>query len=184
MVRDAGHRFRCTLLGEDGPELPAIRAAILRHGLEEQIEIRGPVTHAELREIYAASTIFVLPCLIAGDGDRDGIPNVLAESMAMGLPVVTTAVSGIPEIVDDGRNGVIVPPADVAALAGRIGDLLDDPALRRRLGAAARQTICDRFDSRRTTLALQALFEGVGAGPHVAPGAHGAHGADCRAAGA
>jgi glycosyltransferase involved in cell wall biosynthesis len=179
MARDAGHRFRCTLLGEEGPELPAIRAAILRHGLEAQVELRGPVTHAELREIYASSTLFVLPCLIAGDGDRDGIPNVLAEAMAMGLPVITTAVSGIPEIVDDGHNGLIVPPADVAALARRISELLGDAALRQRLGAAARQTICERFDSRRTTLALQALFEGVGAASHVA---HHPREADCRAA--
>ncbi len=178
MARDGGHRFRCTLLGEDGPELPAIRAAIVRHALQDQVEIRGPVTHAELRELYAAATIFVLPCLIAGDGDRDGIPNVLAEAMAMGLPVVTTAVSGIPEIVDEGRNGLIVPPADAAALARCISQLLGDPALRRRLGAAARQTICERFDSRRTTLALQALFLGAGAG--ATP--HDAHDVDCQAA--
>lgn len=101
----------------------------------------------------------MLPCLIAGDGDRDGIPNVLAEAMAMGLPVVTTAVSGIPEIVSDGVDGAIVPPADAPALAVALEALLADPARRARLGAAARRTgICERFDSRRTTLELQALL--------------------------
>lgn len=157
-LRDAGQRFRCTLLGEDGPERPAIEARIAELGLHGIVELRGPVTHAELREIYAASTLFVLPCLIAGDGDRDGIPNVLAEAMAMGLPVVTTAVSGIPEIVSDGVDGAIVPPADAPALAVALEALLADPARRARLGAAARRTICERFDSRRTTLELQALL--------------------------
>lgn len=157
-LHESGVRLRCLLLGEDGDQLPQIRATIAARGLADVVTIRGPVTHDELRELYSAATIFALPCLVAADGDRDGIPNVLAEAMAMSLAVVTTDVSGIPEIVADGVNGVVVPERDAAALAQAIGGLLADPERRQRLGAAARETICTRFDSRRTTLALQSLF--------------------------
>ncbi len=158
LARDAGHRFRCLIVGEDGGELPVIRQLIQQYDLGERIEIRKPVTHRELRDLYAAASMFVLPCLVAGDGDRDGIPNVVAEAMAMTLPVITTPVSGIPEIVLDGSNGKCVPPADAPALAAAIGELLESPDVRARLGTAARATICTCFDARRTTVALQQLF--------------------------
>lgn len=167
----AGAKFRCLLVGEDGGELPKIRAAIAAHGLAEVVTIQGPVTHDELRELYARASLFTLPCLVAADGDRDGIPNVLAEAMAMALPVVTTAVSGIPEIVTDGHDGLVVPERDADALAHAIGGLLADPARRATLGAAARATICRQFDSRRTTVALRSLLAAHGAGCS----AHGGH---------
>ena len=96
--------------------------------------------------------------------------------MATGLPVVTTPVSGIPEIVVDGRNGLLVPERDAAALAAAIGGLLDDPVRRAAIGAAARATICDCFDSSTTTRALLRLFEAevgvvASAGPLGVPSA-------------
>ena len=99
-----------------------------------------------------APHVFALPCQVMEDGDRDGFPNVLAESMAMGVPVVSTAISGIPEMIDDGVHGLLVEPRDPAG-AGRGAAPRARPT--RRCTAAwrspARQRICERFDSRRTT---------------------------------
>ena len=116
----------------------------------------------QLRAAYQDADLFVLPCRVVEDGDRDGIPNVLAEAMAMELPVVSTTVSGIPEIVRDGENGLYGGARRSAiGLAGAIGRLLDDPLLARRLGVAARRTITRVFDSSVTTEDLGGLFEGA-----------------------
>lgn len=158
-LRDAGQRFRCVIVGEPGEQGDALRAAISAHRLDGVVTLQGAVKHDQLRELYARAALFVLPCLVAANGDRDGIPNVLAEAMAMGLPVVTTPVSGIPELVEDGRNGVFVKEADDHSLAQAIGTLLSAPRERERLGMAARKTILEVFDARRTIGALDALFE-------------------------
>jgi glycosyltransferase involved in cell wall biosynthesis len=92
------------------------------------------------------------------DGDRDGFPNVLAESMAMGVPVVSTRISGIPELIEDGEHGLLVEPRDPDALANALRRVIDDDELHARLAAAGRRRICEQFDSRRTTLALRDLF--------------------------
>jgi glycosyltransferase involved in cell wall biosynthesis len=157
-VRDTGQAFRAVLVGEDGGEAQALREQVVRLGLEPCVEFAAPMDHSRLRQLYGAASLFVLPCLVAADGDRDGIPNVIAEAMSMGLPVVTTSVSGIPELVADGHNGVVVPERDAGAIADAICGLLHDPARRDAIGRAARDTICERFDSRSTTRALLELF--------------------------
>jgi glycosyltransferase involved in cell wall biosynthesis len=95
---------------------------------------------------------------VADDGDRDGIPNVLVEAMAMGLPVVSTDISGIPELIEHRANGLLVPQKNSGALAAAIEELLNNPELRRQLGRAARVTVCHHFDSRRNIQALTELF--------------------------
>ena len=92
------------------------------------------------------AALFVLPSVTAHDGDRDGIPNVILEAMAMGLPVVSTRQSGIPEAVQDGRTGLLVPPRDARALADALAALLLDVDLRTRLGAAGRERAASTFD--------------------------------------
>jgi glycosyltransferase involved in cell wall biosynthesis len=158
-LQQRGLKFCCVILGEKGDQLEAIRAQIDMLGLTKHIELRGPVTHDQLRETYAQASVFVLPCLVAADGDRDGIPNVLAEAMAMGLPVVTTAISGIPELVDAGAEGLVVSQRDATALAAALERILTDADLRAALGAAARAKVCRMFDSRKTTRELKALFD-------------------------
>lgn len=158
-LRDAGYAFRCLIVGEEGGQSSLIREMIASHALQSDFDIQGPVTHDALRAIYARASVFVLPCLVAADGDRDGIPNVLAEAMAMGLPVITTPVSGIPEIVRDGENGLFVAPQNAADLAAALARVLKDPALRAALGRAARATIEEIFDASRTTRALKSMFE-------------------------
>jgi glycosyltransferase involved in cell wall biosynthesis len=99
-----------------------------------------------------------LPCRVDEDGDRDGIPNVLIEAMACGVPIVTTAVSGIPEIVDDGVTGLIVPVNDPASTADAIERLARDPALARRISANAAAQVRERFDGDRLAADLARLF--------------------------
>jgi glycosyltransferase involved in cell wall biosynthesis len=168
LLRQRGVDFRCVILGEKGDQLEPIRAQITAQGLARQIDLRGPVTHNELRDMYTQASVFVLPCLVAADGDRDGIPNVLAEAMSMALPVVTTAVSGIPELVDADKDGLVVPERDADALAAALERVLTDRDLRERLGAAARAKVCRIFDSRETTRALKALFDRAMNEAHVA----------------
>jgi glycosyltransferase involved in cell wall biosynthesis len=157
-LRKANVPFRLKIIGEKGDQSEFIRSKVRDLSLDDAITLHGPVTHDELQGIYHESTIFALPCLIAADGDRDGIPNVLAEAMATGLAVVTTAVSGIPELVRNGVDGLMVPERDPQALATALQSLLQDEAQRKRLGAAARSRVCEVFDSHKTTQQLKKLF--------------------------
>lgn len=158
LLRARGLDFECLIVGEDGDASAAVRTLIAARGLQDVVRLHGAVTQAELRGFYARAHAFALPCQVMADGDRDGFPNVLAEAMAMGVPIVSTRISGIPEMVDDGVHGLLVEPRDPLALADALGRVLGDPALHAALAAAARQRICERFDSRRTTVALRDLF--------------------------
>jgi glycosyltransferase involved in cell wall biosynthesis len=116
-----------------------------------------------------SADLFVLPCVRARDGATDVTPNSLLEAMALGLPVVSTTLAAIPEIVDDGVDGVLVPPGHAASLAAAMERLLADPALRRRLGDAARQKVRQRFDAARNAPARLAIFgfTSTSAGPRA-----------------
>jgi glycosyltransferase involved in cell wall biosynthesis len=96
--------------------------------------------------MYQQAAIVALPCIVSKNGDRDGIPNVLVEALYMGLPVISTPISGIPELISTEVNGLLVPPQDSAALANALARLLDDPELRNRLGTTGRQMVLERFD--------------------------------------
>jgi glycosyltransferase involved in cell wall biosynthesis len=161
-LKSRGLSFVCRIVGEDGSAGPALRAQIQALGLQNEVRIEGAMTQDALRALYRRAHAFALPCRVMEDGDRDGFPNVLAEAMAMGVPVVSTSISGIPEMIDDGVHGLLVPPSDVDALAGALADalqrLLTEPGTHARLAAAARTRICQRFDSRRTTRELRDLL--------------------------
>jgi glycosyltransferase involved in cell wall biosynthesis len=157
LLKQRGASFRCLIVGEDGDAGDALRAQIAALNVGDVVQLLGAVAQDALREIYRGAHAFALPCRITADGDRDGFPNVLAEAMAMGVPVVTTPISGIPEMIDDGKHGLLVD-GDAASLADAIERLLTDTALHAHLAGAARERICERFDSRRTTLALRDLF--------------------------
>ncbi|MEZ4732243.1 MAG: glycosyltransferase [Caldilineaceae bacterium] len=159
LLRDRGHHFCCRIVGQRDEQSALVQQLIDAGDLHEIIHLQGGVTQEELRQIYQEATIFTLPCLVVDNGDRDGIPNVLAEAMATALPVVSTNISGIPEIVQDGVNGLLAPPKDAVALAAALERLLLDPALRRQLGQAARTTITEVFDAWQTTVALRNLFQ-------------------------
>jgi glycosyltransferase involved in cell wall biosynthesis len=158
LLKDRGYRFQCQIIGGPGPCAQQVASLIRELALEDVVELRPALTQEELREVYRQATLFVLPCQIADNDDRDGIPNVLVEAMASGLPVVSTNISGIPELIEHGVNGLLTPQKDAGALAGAIARLLDAPALRRELGDRAREKVCRSFDAESNILALHRLF--------------------------
>jgi glycosyltransferase involved in cell wall biosynthesis len=135
-----------------------------RVGLAERIEWRGARPQPEVLAAYRAADIFVLAAKIAPDGDRDGLPNVLMEAQSQGLACVATALSGIPELIEDGATGLLVPPADPAALAASLARLIADPASRARLGAAGERRVRRNFDA---DTAIEALARRFGLAPPV-----------------
>lgn len=137
--------FDLTIVGE-GPDRVALEDRVAARGLTGVVHLPGRTTHAELPALYRSADIVVAPSVVDGKGDRDGLPNVVLESMACGRPLVASDVAAIASAVEHGRNGVLVPPADAAALAGAIRDLAADPARRVRIGAAARATAEERFE--------------------------------------
>src|SRR5262249_20949455 len=140
IVASRGVTFECRIFG-GGPLSIALRDQAADAGIAHLLHVGGARTQQDLVQEYARADVFALSPVVTGGGDRDGGPNVLIEAMACGVPVVATAISGIPELIEDGVTGLLVPPDDPAALAGAIERLLGDPALRRRLGEAGQRRV-------------------------------------------
>jgi len=157
LLRERGLDYRCTVLG-DGPQRALAQERIRRHGLEQHVVLGGVVYQEQVRGRLAQADVFALPCVVASDGDMDGIPVALMEAMALEIPVVSTTVSGIPELVEDGVSGLLVAPGDADALADALERLLIDPDLRRSLGQAGRRRVLEQFDVDRSAAQLAALF--------------------------
>lgn len=155
VLKQKGYSFQCQIIGE-GPLRPALEQQIRDLQLESCVVLCGALPHELIVQEYQRSILFVLPCITASDGDRDGIPNVILEALAMQLPVVSTRHSGIPEVVSDGVNGLLVPPADVPLLVSAMERLLNDSALRAQMGARGRQTVMEKFDITRNANRLLA----------------------------
>jgi glycosyltransferase involved in cell wall biosynthesis len=156
-LKDQGYNFTCRIVGE-GPQRPLLEQTIRQQALTESVELVGAATHEHVIKMYQQATIVSLPCIIATNGDRDGIPNALMEALYMQIPVVSTPVSGISELVSEEKNGLLVPPQDTYALAAALARLLDDSSLRSRLGQAGRRTIIERFDLVKNAQCLIDLF--------------------------
>lgn len=161
LLRDRGVEFEALVVGEPGEAEPLVRQRIEATGLADRLRVTGALTQDQLVEQYRRSTVFALPCRVMDDGDRDGIPNVLMEALVCGLPVVTTPISGIPELVEDGVTGLFVPPDDAPALADALGRLLADPALAVRLAEQGRRTVLTRFDADAMAHRMVDLLGGV-----------------------
>jgi colanic acid/amylovoran biosynthesis glycosyltransferase len=140
-----GVAFRCAIIGS-GPLQSAIAAQIEAQGLSAIVQLLGARKQEEVRTHLYASGIFALPSVVTSRGDRDGIPVALMEAMACGMPVVSTRVSGIPELVEDGVTGLLAAPGDPQGLADCLERLLDEPALGERLALQARQRVEQEFD--------------------------------------
>jgi glycosyltransferase involved in cell wall biosynthesis len=162
-LTDKGLAINHVLIG-DGAEREKILALVNHLGLTSVTRWLGTQPHHEVLEHYRKTDLFVLGCEVASNGDRDGIPNVLLESMAMGVPVVATDISAIPELVENGVTGLLVPPRQPDRLAEAMQRMLTDRELRHRIIPAARQTVVKGFDNRRLTRDLAEIYRSNGIG--------------------
>ena len=162
-LQSRGLDLRCVIVGE-GPERAPLERLIDTLGLRDVVRLTGARSREALIEIYQQATVFALPCIVLDDGDRDGVPNVLLEAMAVGLPVVSCPVAGVPELVESGDNGLLVAERNASELAAAIELLLNDQGLRSRLGAQGRRTVAARFDSLTTGEAVLGLLSAAHAG--------------------
>ena len=157
LMKQRGRRFNCRIIGF-GPLQQELEELIGTLELQDCVILAGKMTQDKLIHEYRRADLFVLPCLVADDGDRDGIPNVLVEAMAMRLPVVSTPVSGIGELVDHMQNGLLAAEKDSESLAAAMELLLVEPALRRRLGAAGRRKVMEAFSLDSSTAKVRELL--------------------------
>ena len=149
----------------DGPDREGLERAIASNGLGRWVTLEGSVNQDRIRDYYRQADIFVLPSF------AEGIPVVLMEAMAMEVPCVSTFVAGIPELIRNEIDGILVPPSDDQALADAIGRLIDDPALRRRLGTAGRSRVIEKYDLDRNIARLADIFtHRIGAGRRLRGG--------------
>lgn len=166
-LRDRDVAFECTIAG-DGPW--SDRLSELRAGLKltkEQVKLVGRRSHGELKQELALSHVFALPSIVDSKGASDILPTVIMEAMAAALPVVSTRLVGIPEMVGDGQTGTLVEPGDEDALADALEKLARDPSLRARYGAAGKKAAEERFELAKTAGQLREFFdkEAPGAAP-------------------
>ena len=145
------------IIGE-GPQRPALEAQIGRLDLHSAVRLRGLLSQEEIKMELANSHAFVLACLTDSKGATDILPTVILEAMACGLPVVSTTLAGVPEMVLDGETGLLAPPGDATALAAHLIALGEDPALRERLGSAGLARVQEVFSLQKTAGRLAALF--------------------------
>jgi colanic acid/amylovoran biosynthesis glycosyltransferase len=157
LLRARGRNLECRIIGE-GPLEEALRAQIAAADLGTLVRLLGPQSQTEIVTQLAGATIFALPCTREADGGMDNLPTVIMEAMAAGLPVISTPLAGIPEMVEPGVTGDLVPERDPAALATAIERLLDDPVRIRRLGARGREIAREKFSIEESARHLRAVF--------------------------
>lgn len=157
ILAQRGVPFECTFAG-DGPERPGLKSESKRSGLESRIRFAGFVDSAEVARLLAEADVLVAPSVIARDGDRDGVPNVILEAMAAGVAVVACDAGALQEAVTHEETGLLVPPGDPDVLAQAIARLHGNPALRRALSQAAWRRIKGEFDAARWFERLAELF--------------------------
>jgi len=157
LLKQKGIRFTCEIVGT-GVCSHQLKEELRDRGLGHLVKLVGPLPQQMLREHYARAMVFVLPCIRAADGDRDILPNALKEAMAVGVPVVTSRLEGIEELIEDGVSGLLVEPGDPCALAAKLELVLSDPRLRQDLAVQGRKAIEERFDRRTNFAGLKTLL--------------------------
>src|SRR5437763_4909476 len=158
LLRSRGRTFHCSIIGE-GPLEQLLRAQIAAAGLKDFVALTGPQTQVEIATRLGHAAAFALPCTHEADGGMDNLPTVVMEAMAAGLPVISTPLAGVPEMVEDGVNGELVPERDPAALADAIERLLDDSERACRFGDRGRQIARDKFPIEESARQLRELFD-------------------------
>lgn len=157
LLHERGVDFTCHFIG-DGPDENALADQVQEAGLDKQVQFHGRLTHQAIAELLQTADVLVTPSVPTQDGRREGIPVVLMEAMASGLPVVATDISGIPELVDHGLNGLLTPPGDAPAIASALEHLANDPDLREQFARAGREKVVDEFDLYKNAFTLASHF--------------------------
>ena len=139
-------------LAGGGPDLESLRLAVKNRGLEDCVTIHGWVSQPQLDALYGRTDAFVLASF------AEGLPGVLMEAMAMEIPCIATYITGVPELIRDGVDGLLAVPSDDEAMARSIARLMDDPEFRLRIGRQGRQRILDRFDLHANAIHLAGIF--------------------------
>jgi glycosyltransferase involved in cell wall biosynthesis len=160
ILRRRGRAFKMEIIGS-GPLRDSLKTQAQRLGLGDRVRLTGAQAHEVVCLAYRRACVFVLPCVVASNGDRDGIPNVLLEAMASGVPVISTPVSGIPELIESGVNGLLVSPRDARSLADAIERLLASRELSEGLARAARVKLESSFSLEASAEQLLAVFRGA-----------------------
>ncbi len=152
-----GYTFDCHIVG-DGPQADMLTRLVAENNLGHCVHLEGVIFQEALKDYLAQADIITLPCVVAQDNDMDGIPNSLMEGMAMGIPAVSTKISGIPELIEDNVSGLLVPPNDAVALANALAKLLSDSALRNQLGQAGRAKVIADYEIIKNSEMLLDIF--------------------------
>jgi glycosyltransferase involved in cell wall biosynthesis len=142
-----------------GDQLPRLKTLAAKLGIADRIVWSGAMAQQEVLQHYRQADLFALACRVAANGDRDGLPNVLVEAASQRLACVSTAISGVPELLTDGLNGLLVPPEDPSALAKALEKAIRNPELRQRYGDAAEARVREHFDHHASIRQLTRLFE-------------------------
>ena len=157
ILKTQGKTFRCLIVG-DGEERMALGQQVVLSGLQQEVSMVGARSQSEVMHIIRGAAMLVLPCVVAQDGDRDGLPTVLLESMALGTPVISTRICGIPEIIRPGHTGLLVEERDPQALARAMQCVLDSEDLRDSLSASALIKVREDFNLASNVKRLRGYF--------------------------
>ena len=159
LLKARGVNFRCEIVGE-GPLLQALSGQITTAGIAKEVELVGPQAQSEIVGRFSRASAFVLPCTTEPGGGMDNLPTVIMEAMAAGLPVISTPIAAVPEMVRPGATGELVPPDNPTALADAIARLLADPPAARALGANGRAVAAEKFSIAGNVGQLVAILQG------------------------
>jgi glycosyltransferase involved in cell wall biosynthesis len=157
LLRERGLTFVCDIVG-GGPLEADLRAQIAQARLETVVQLLGPRSQSEVRRRLATAHLFVLACVPEEGGGSDNLPTVIMEAMACGVPVVSTCLAGVPEMIRSGEDGWLVAPKNPAALAETLEKVLADPAGAERIGQRGRVSAVEKFAIEKTTGALKHLL--------------------------
>lgn len=158
--------FTCQIIGQ-GPLEPSLRGQIERLGLQDRVVLTGPRSEAQIRRHLAGAHVFALACCREKEGGMDNLPTVIMEAMAAGVPVISTRLAGVPEMVVDQETGLLVEPNDVDGLAAALRELLQSPTRRKTMGQAGHALGRARFDLSVTSRELHRVFHKHGVCPAV-----------------
>tara|TARA_B100000482_G_scaffold49922_1_gene33445 strand:+ start:136 stop:1362 length:1227 start_codon:yes stop_codon:yes gene_type:complete len=158
LLRDFGYIFKCQIIG-NGPLEDHLRHQVINLGLDDFVELTGSLPWEEVNTRLVDCTVFVLACVNEDDGGMDNLPTVILEAMNASLPVVSTGLAAIPEMVEDGRTGILVDECDANALASVLAYILKFPNSGKDMGRAGKELAAQKFSVEKTVESLKSLIE-------------------------